>query len=187
MKYEVANDNESLLWDKFLSGDDDAYACIYRRYVQTLFSNALQFTTDRELIKDCIQDVFEKLHRNRHKLKPSDNVRVYLYVILKNSLINALKKERTYLYYIGGIESPSYEIVSDKLEEKEEKKKAQVKIQQIFDLLTPKQKEIIYYRYIRELDIKDIASITGMNYQSVQNVVQRSIKKIREFYLIKKE
>lgn len=88
--------DESVLWESFLSGDDEAYACIYKKYVQVLFSYALQFTTDRELIKDCIQDVFEKIHRNRNKLNKTDNIKVYLIVILKNSLINALKKERTY-------------------------------------------------------------------------------------------
>lgn len=100
MENRAVNKEESLLWKRFLSGDNEAYTCIYKRYVQVLFSSALQYTMDKELIKDCIQDVFEKLYKNRHKIKSTDNVKAYLFVILKNSLINALQKEKTYLQYI---------------------------------------------------------------------------------------
>ncbi|MDR1090995.1 MAG: sigma-70 family RNA polymerase sigma factor [Prevotella sp.] len=182
MEYNVTDNPEPLLWNKFLSGDDEAYALIYKQYVQILFSYALQFTSDRELIKDCIQDVFEKLHKNRTKLKQTDNVKVYLFVILKNSLINVLKKEQAYLQYIGEIEGdPSEsETASDKLEESEDDKNVQHIVRQVFAVLTPRQKEIMFYRYIEGLEIKDIASIMEMNYQSVQNLIQRSIKKARE-------
>lgn len=178
--------NDSLLWDNFLSGDEEAYACIYKQYVQALFSYALQFTSDRELIKDCVQDVFEKIHRNRNKLGTTDNIKVYLFVIMKNSLLNAMKKERTYFQYIGGIETSPIETetAADKLEEKEKEAKMQKDIQRIFSLLTPRQKEVMFYRYVEGLAIQDIASLVDMNYQSVQNLIQRSIKKIREELII---
>jgi RNA polymerase sigma factor (sigma-70 family) len=186
MNLESAN-NDTLLWDSFLSGDEEAYAYIYKQYVQVLFSYALQFTTDRELIKDCIQDVFEKIHRNRDKLSRTDNIKVYLFVILKNSLINVLKKKHTYFQYIGGVEiSPiETETAADKLEEKEKEAKMKRDIQRIFSLLTPRQKEVMFYRYVEGLGIQDIASLVDMNYQSVQNLIQRSIKKIKEEFIIR--
>lgn len=68
-------------------------------------------------------------------------------------------------------------------------------IRTVLSLLTDRQREIIYYRYIEELSIEEIAVLTGMNYQSVQNTIQRSLKRIREslpliiifFFLCKKE
>jgi DNA-directed RNA polymerase specialized sigma24 family protein len=45
--------------------------------------------------------------------------------------------------------------------------------------LTPRQKEVIYYRYVEGLDMNDICRMMKMNYQSVQNLIQRSIKKVR--------
>lgn len=183
MGNRTVNKEDSLLWARFLSGDDEAYACIYKRYIQVLFSSALQYTTDKELIKDCIQDVFEKLYKNRDKIKSTDNVKAYLFVILRNSLINALQKEQTYIQYVGKIETRVEETPVDHLEKAEEDRSAQDKIQQIFHVLTPMQKEIIYYRYVEGLDIKDIALIVGMNYQSVQNFIQRSLKKVRRIFV----
>ena len=68
-------------------------------------------------------------------------------------------------------------------------------IRTVLSLLTDRQREIIYYRYIEELSIEEIAVLTEMNYQSVQNTIQRSLKRIREslpliiifFFLCKKE
>ena len=58
----------------------------------------------------------------------------------------------------------------------------QRKIQEILNVLTPRQKEIIYYRYIQELSFDEICIMMDMNYQSAQNLIQRSLKKIRDLY-----
>ena len=42
--------------------DEDFFDKLYSKYVQVLFVYGLQFTSDRELVKDCIQDVFVKLY-----------------------------------------------------------------------------------------------------------------------------
>lgn len=97
-----------------------------------------------------------------------------------------LKKENTYFQYIGAVEIPLIETETalDKLEEKESEEKMQKDIKRIFSLLTSRQKEIMFYRYVKGLSIPDIVSLVDMNYQSVQNLIQRSIKKIREELVI---
>ena len=65
---------------------------IYNQTVQELFRYGLLYTSDRELVKDCIHDVFVKIYTNRAKLTPTDNIIAYLMVTLKNTLFNALKK-----------------------------------------------------------------------------------------------
>jgi len=175
--------NESLLWSKFLSGDDDAYSHIYEQYVQILFKYGFQFTTDRELIKDCVQDVFEKIHKNRNKLVQTDNIKLYLFVILKNNLLNTLKRERNHMQVVNSIEDDPQEsdnTVENQIIKKEEDSITEGKIKLIFSLLTPRQKEVIYYRFVESMSINDIASLMDMNYQSIQNLIQRSIKKIKK-------
>ncbi|MDR1883555.1 MAG: sigma-70 family RNA polymerase sigma factor, partial [Prevotella sp.] len=100
MEKDTLND-ESLLWNSFLSGDSDAGSQIYRQYVQILFKYGLQFTSDRELVKDCIQDLFEKIHKNRNRLVQTGNIKLYLFIILKNGLINALKRKRRHVEVSG--------------------------------------------------------------------------------------
>lgn len=174
--------NDSLLWSNFLSGDDNAYSCIYEQYVQVLFKYGLHFTSDRDLIKDCIQDVFEKIHKNRNKLNQTDNIKLYLFVILKNTLLNILKREER-IQSIDSIDNGADDLedtIENKLIKEEENSITEQKIKLVYSLLTPRQKEVIYYRFVECLSISEISIIMGMNYQSISNLIQRSIKKVRK-------
>jgi DNA-directed RNA polymerase specialized sigma24 family protein len=61
---------------KVLLGDDKAYALFYNNIFEELFSYGMRFTSDRELIKDCIQDVFVKIYSNRSTLGKTDNIKL---------------------------------------------------------------------------------------------------------------
>ena len=51
---------------QFCSGDDRAYAELYDMYVQMLYNYGLKMTSDQELLKDCIHDVFVKVYMKRN-------------------------------------------------------------------------------------------------------------------------
>jgi RNA polymerase sigma factor (sigma-70 family) len=168
------------LWEKFLSGDDKAYTCIYKKYVKELFSYGVRFTPDRELVKDCIQDVFVKIYSNRLHLNRTDNVRLYLFVALKNTLFNVFQKDEH--SYHDDTAEPVFSVeysIEDQLIENEDEQERADKINLILNMLTPRQREVIYYRYVEGMRMDEICVVMKMNYQSVQNLIQRSIKKVR--------
>ena len=180
------NDDQQI-WDKFLSGDDKSYTYFYKKYVEDLFSYGLHFTPNRELVKDCIQDVFVKIYCNRNKLSTTDNVKLYLFIALKNTLFNVFQKDKTN-YHIDTLE-PVFTIefsMEDKLIREEIEEEQSERMNQMLDALTPRQKEVVYYRYIEGLEMEDICQLMSMNYQSVQNLIQRSFKKIRTVFPLKK-
>ena len=80
-------------WQEFVSGNDDSYCWIYTTYAQKLYQYGMCFTTDTELVKDCIQDIFTYLYRNKAQLVSPDNIKVYLFTALKNNLIKQIHKE----------------------------------------------------------------------------------------------
>ena len=177
-------DNETKIkWRQFIAGDNDSYSLLYNKYVQTLYQYSFRFTSNPELIKDCIQDVFTGLYKNRKQLVTPKNIKVYLLVSLKNSLINALYREDRYTSY--NHETVSFTLgltVEEQYVTDELYTNQQRKIQEILNVLPPRQKEIIYYRYIQELSFDEICIMMDMNYQSAQNLIQRSLKKIRDLY-----
>lgn len=178
MQEEESND----LWRRFLSGDNAAYSRLYSEYVQILFRYGLRFTSDEELIKDCIQDIFTAIYKDRKRLGPPPaNVKVYLFVSLKNNLMRALHRQARQ----ERIEPESHPFlleptVEDQYIDDESSLNRQKLVEQILATLPPRQKEIIYYRYIQELDFDEICTLMQLNYQSAQNLIQRAIKKIRE-------
>lgn len=181
-------EDDASLWNSFITGNNDAYGRIYQKYAQSLFSQGLQFTSDRELIKDCIHDLFVKIYNNRNSLKPTDNIKLYLFVALKNSLYNAFKKQKIHFTMLDEtIENNSIEdnyTAEDRIIDMEIENIQQHQINNIFSLLTARQREAIHYRFIECMSIDEICILMEMNYQSVQNLLQRSIKKIRDSLII---
>lgn len=72
--------------------------------------------------------------------------------------------------------------VEDEFINNEQYNNQQKKVKEILSILTPRQKEIIYYRFIQEMSMEEICILMDMNYQSAQNLIQRSLKKIRQNY-----
>lgn len=59
---------------------------LYDKTIDNLFAFGTKFTSDREMIKDCIQDVFVKLYTKRGELESVINIESYLYVSLRNRI-----------------------------------------------------------------------------------------------------
>ena len=164
--------------------DEDSFDRLYNEYIQVLFVYGLQFTSDRELVKDCIQDVFVKIYETKKQLHDVDNVGTYLRIALKNRIINSLKRDNIHSKYISTSEfSDKDEFTAEqKLEYSEEEQHNRNLIETILKILTPQQKKIVQYRYIEDLSLKEISILMKINYQSVQNSLQRAIKKIKKYF-----
>ena len=179
----MKKEEDFALWNQFLEGDEKAYLYIYKLYAQDMYSYGMLFTTNSELVKDCLHDVFIKIHRNRKKLSQVDNIRLYLLKAMKNYLFDVFDKKKE-LFHNDTIEpvfSPEYTI-EDKIIRQEELHYQSRKIRQMLESLTPRQKEVLYYRYMKNLTYDEIGEIMQMNYQSILNLIQRSIKKLRETF-----
>ena len=177
-------ENDLSLWNSFLSGDDDAYAFIYKQHVQHLFSYGTSLTPDRELVKDCIQDVFIRMHNNRNQLGQTDNIRLYLLTALRNALFNAFKKENSYQRFVNIVEEQNtIAAIEEEWIDRENETKQKERVAVLKASLTQRQQEIIHYRFVEELSIEEISKLLNINYQSVANIIQRALKKMRNFYI----
>jgi RNA polymerase sigma factor (sigma-70 family) len=171
------------IWNDFRAGDNQAYATIYRTYAKQLLAYGMRFSTDRELVKDCVQNVFVHIYEIRSRLKETDNIKLFLFIALKNSLFRLFEKEQEFsrIDTLEPVFSVDYSN-EDQLEEEENDREREEKVLRIFEALTPRQKEVIYYRYMEEMDFDEISKIMQMNYISLQNLIQRSINKARKAF-----
>ena len=66
----INNEKSSfVLLKAYQFGDNAAFSELYSMYVQTMLNYGRCITSDVELIKDCIQDVFVKMLDRRDSLK----------------------------------------------------------------------------------------------------------------------
>lgn len=172
--------SDQIIWENFLCGDDEAYTYIYREYSQALYAYGMHFTSDKGLVEDCIQDVFIKIFQNRRHLQSTDNIKLHLFIALKNKLFNIFRKDIKYsqIDSLEPVFAAEYTI-EDEIIENEREQFLNEKMIRMLEVLSPRQKEIIYYRFVEGLSYEEICQIMDMNYQSTQNLIQRSLKKLR--------
>ena len=176
--------DDSFIWKEFLAGSKYAYEYIYKKYVQTLFTYGFTITSNEDLIKDCIQDVFVNIYINRKNLGSTNNIKLYLLASLKNLILMEFRKQNTYFKFKETV-SKNDQISPnpvDKIINKEEEEEKKAVIDHIWTILTNRQKEIMYYRFVEGLSLTEIAEHQNMDYHSVANIISRSVKKIKQFY-----
>lgn len=78
-KLNMTNHSHIEYWQRFIQGDQEAFRSLYDVYVNSLFSYAIRYCADEEIVKDSIHDLFVDLHRYRSRLNPNVNVKAYLF------------------------------------------------------------------------------------------------------------
>lgn len=153
---------------------------LYDRQIDNLFAFGAKFTSDREMIKDCIQDVFVKLYTKKDELSSIGNIDSYLYVSLRNR-INDEFRRNTHMCNDEIDDNMSVYDNSDalSLEKVEEESNRNSMLVSFVKSLSPRQRQIINLYYLEQRKYDDICRIMGINYQSVRNLMHRSITRLR--------
>jgi RNA polymerase sigma-70 factor (family 1) len=88
---QVHSDQElQALWHQ---GDKSAFEMLYKRHVIKLVSIAVQKTGDRSLSEELVQDTFMAYYKLQDQKKEHVSVFAFLYVILKNKIMDKFKHD----------------------------------------------------------------------------------------------
>ena len=169
------------LWGLLIKGDQKALEILYQRYYSLLLNYGLRCSTDKELVKDCIQDLFISLYQNTHINVTNITDRSYLLKALRNNLTYKLatNKEADSLddsvFHI-----PLNEDLFEQLFPKNDHDlQLARRLLEAISQLSPNQKTVLYLRYVQELSYKEIADVMDMNIQSSMNLSSRALAKLR--------
>lgn len=174
--------NDLQLWRALKAGDKKALAAIYQQEIDALFKYGCQVTLDQALVEDSIQDLFVELWKNRATLGDTDAIRQYLLVALRRKIIRQIKQgvSRTERHLKVVDVNAHTAAVDEALMEVEETESQQKSVSKALSLLSERQREILYLRYFEEMDYKHIATVLGINYQSVRNTASAGMKALRK-------
>lgn len=182
---KVADQNSEqrrFTWIQFKEGNKEAFAKLYNLYIDHLFSYGLKICSNKEIVKDAVQEIFIDLFLRRKKITTSpDKLNYYLILALKRNLIKKIKSERR--FYRGEIiaeKADSWEFsVEYDLMVKEQNEEIRQKIVETLKLLPEKQKEAIYLRFNESMDYPEISKIMGITIESSRKQIYRALKRVR--------
>ncbi len=87
-----ASQNDQLLIQKIQNGNSEAFAVVYERYADRVYSLALSFLKDEGWSEDLLQEVFWKLWEHRERLDTQENLWTYLFVLTKHRALNKIRE-----------------------------------------------------------------------------------------------
>ncbi len=155
---------------------------LYDQTIDRLFAMGSRMTGDREMLSDCIQDVFVKLYTKRGELEMVENIESYLFVSLRNRLNDEFRTQshrydnETCDNYINVVADSSE---TDLLELQEEENRKQLCVNAYMQELSPRQQQIVRLFFIEQMKYDEICKVMGINYQSARNLIHRSISRLR--------
>lgn len=131
----------------------------------------------------------------RREVQEIQNPKFYLLRALRNQLIDTYKLKRNYSEVLTGeiTDELPYKIkitVEDEIIAAEEQAEVSQKVDEILSILTERQREIIYLRYMQECSYEEIAEIMQISVPACRKLLYRTLLKLKHnntlvlFYLL---
>jgi RNA polymerase sigma factor (sigma-70 family) len=180
--------DEVQVWDQFRSGDQAAFSTLYQYFVQPLYSYSLGVTNDKELIKDCLHDLFVELWRNHATIGPTTSVKFYLMASIKRKLVRHME---TSLKHFNHHVNYTKDFMEDEVSQEslliryEEEIVANKQLKDCLNLLSKRQREAISLRFFHNMDTDQISSSMRINPQSVYNLIFGGLRVMKDGLQVK--
>jgi RNA polymerase sigma-70 factor (family 1) len=168
-------------------GDETAFTQLYLHFGKKLILFGVSLVRSREIAEELVEDVFVKLWANRQNITAIENIRVYLYVAVKNKALNKLSQKATELIAapfdyldttLDEFAASPYDlmITSEMME----------RMHQVIETLPPRCKMI--FKLIREdgLRYKEVAEILNISINTIDAQMAIAVRKICQALHIEK-
>lgn len=180
---KTSRSDERELWRSFKSGCESSYALIYRQFFFPLYHYGLKICPDRDIVKDCLQDLFVEIWKNKENLSDTDSIKYYLFTSLKRKLIDNFARSSKFTYGsavdaaldMEAEFSVEQQLISDQVSEEQKEN-----ILNALNRLTERQREAIVLKFYENLPNEEIASQMAISVEAVYNIVSKALGKMRQ-------
>lgn len=178
------SDDLIFIWGNFVRGNSIAFKQVYENCFESIYLYGQQFSKDPQTIKDVIQNTFIKVWEKKESLAEVRNPKAYLMQMFRNQMLNLIRFNKNNPLYSTEIDADNYDFklavpVELDIIEKERTDEIRKKLKDAFKTLTAKQKEIIYLKYVKGLEFKEISDIMEINTRSAYKLHHRTLLNLK--------
>jgi RNA polymerase sigma-70 factor (ECF subfamily) len=170
-------------------GDQRAFEQLVRLYDQNVLRLAMNLLRSPEDANDIYQEAFLRVYKNLHTFRFDCSFHTWLYRIVTNLCLDALRKRRVRREEDTVVETS--EGFLDRMDTVEESRadgdpqrqlmsgQLRVRIRQVLDGLTPRERAVFEMRHYQGLRLRAIGDMLGTSEEAAKNCLFRATQKMR--------
>lgn len=159
-------------------GDATALADLLAQHWTPLVRYALRLLGAPDLAEDAAQDAFVRLWEHRDRLDPARPIRSYLYRILRNRVLDELRRERILgerlpLLGISGARPPTPSQVT-------EAEDLEAALERAIEALPVRRREVFVLAHLHDLSYQEISEVMDIAPRTVANHMSLALAELRK-------
>ena len=185
---------EKLLIDKVINGDTDAFRILVNTHHKKVINICLSFVTIPNDAEDVAQEVFIEMFRSIKSFRKEASVSTWLYRMAVNKSLDFIRQSKRLKRGSGKVAAMEKsdieklpvthkQLASDEIEQKERN----AVLYSAIDQLPERQKNALLLSHIKELKQQEVADIMNTSVSSVESLLIRAKRKLKEILLRHKE
>jgi RNA polymerase sigma factor (sigma-70 family) len=167
------------LWDAAILGDHHAFGTLFRRHYRLLYQYGIKICYNAVIVEDTIQDLFIDIWHNKPEIALR-SVKAYLLQALKYKLYKSFRAGKTVLE-MESFQNESFVLSHETfLINAMDNQERSNKLLEALQVLSARQKEVIYLKIYKGLSYEEVSEIMQLNYQVTRNLLYQALKAIRK-------
>jgi len=164
--------SDMVLAQQALSGEQDAFETLVRRYSTPLFNFICRFLGDYDQACDVLQQVFLRFYTSLPNLGTAEPFKPWLFQVARNCCVDELRRRKRYAIHFSQLETENSEgettFLTDMAdpsplpEEIMERHDLQQMLQSAIQSLPPKFRDVVTLRYLAQLSFSEIGRTLHM-------------------------
>jgi len=154
----------------------------YDEYSEAILRHISFRVNRREKAEDIAQDTFLKAWKyivSAEKKVVIKNMKAFLYTIANNLVIDHYRQKYKQTISIDDVEEKEFRMESDQEKNAERSINKEI-VEEHLSELKEEYRDMLVYRYIDDLSIKEIEEITGKSSNNIRVILHRAIKKLQQ-------
>ena len=180
----MINDDVELI-HKALSGDDEAFTALVRKYQKSVHALAWRKVGDFHFAEDITQDVFLQVYKKLSTLKNPNQFAGWLYVTANRLCKNWNQKNKSVIKSMEEVsvvemQAMSYDrYISDK-NEKEGCERRHKIVKKLLEKLPESERTVMILYYLGEMTAKEIGNFLGVSVNTITSRLHRARKRLQQ-------
>ena len=177
-------ENDVQLIHKILSGDEQAFSALVRKYQKSVHALAWRKVGDFHIAEEIAQDAFLQAYKNLATLRNPAQFAGWLYVIANNLCKRWHQKQKLSMRSLEGtpmteIENSSYKRYELEQREREAAEHRHEIVKELLEKLPESERTVVTLYYLGEMTAQEIGKFLGVSVNTIKSRLRRARQRLQ--------